>query len=70
MASNPVTESQNKHINVCFHAIWDFVTQGKVKLFYLEGNENPADLLTKNLGQVKFHKFREQLGLIFYQHTA
>jgi len=38
MAKNPVTESQNKHINMCFHAICDFIAQGKVKLFYIEGS--------------------------------
>jgi len=65
MSSNLVTESWNKHIDICFHAICDFVAQGKVKLFYIEGNKNPADLFTKNLGLVKFWKFRDQLGLIF-----
>lgn len=58
IAKNLVTESQNKHIDVCFHAIHDFVAQGKVKLFYTEGSENPADMFTKNLNQVKFTKFR------------
>jgi len=66
MASNPVTKSCNKHIDVCFHAIQDFITQGKVKLFFIEGSENLADMFTKNLSQVKFQKFRAQLGLIFY----
>jgi len=66
MSSNPVTESRNKHIDVCFHAIQDFVAQGKVKLFFIEGNENPADMFTKNLSHVKFCKFRAQLSLIFH----
>ena len=66
MASNTITESCNKHIDVWYHAIQDFVAQGKVKLFYLEGNENPTDMFTKNLGQAKFCKFRGQLGLEFY----
>jgi len=66
MALNPVTESCNKHIDICFHAIQDFITQGKVKLFFIEGSENLADMFTKNLSQVKFQKFRAQLGLIFY----
>jgi len=54
MSSNPVTEAQNKHIDMCFHAICDFVAWGKVKLFYIEESENLADLFTKNLGLVKF----------------
>ena len=65
MANNPITKSRNKHINVRYHAICDFMTQEKVSLFYMEGSENLADMFTKNLGQPKFAKFREQLGLIF-----
>ena len=34
-------------------------------LFYVKGAENPADMFTKNLGKVKFLKFRSQLGLEF-----
>jgi len=66
ISSNPVTESRNKYIDVCFHAIWDFVTQRKVKLFFIEENENPASMFTKNLSHVKFCKFRAQLSLIFH----
>jgi len=55
MASNPITESHNKYIDIWYYAIQDFVTQGKVKLFYFESNKNPADMFTKNLEQVKFY---------------
>ena len=34
-------------------------------MFYVEDAENPADMFTKNLGKVKFLKFRSQLGLEF-----
>ena len=63
-ASNPVTETWNRHIDVHFYAICNFMAQVKVKLFFIEGDENPA------LGQVKFHKFRNLLGLIFNQNAA
>jgi len=66
MLSNPVTKSRNKYIDICFHAIRDFIAQGKVKLFFIKGNENPADMFTKNLSHVKFCKFQAQLGLIFH----
>jgi len=66
MANNPITEFQNKHIDVRYHAIHDFVTQEKVSLCYIESSENLADMFTKNLGWPKFAKFREQLGLIFW----
>jgi len=66
MSSNPVTESRNKHIDVHFYAIQDFVAQEKVKLFFIKGNENPANMFTKNLSHIKFYKFQAQLGLIFH----
>ena len=64
MASNSITKSRNKHINMRYHAIHDFA-QGKISFFYIEGSENLANMFAKNLGQQKFVKFREQLGLIF-----
>ena len=65
MASNPVTEPRSKHINICYHGICESVAKDKVELFFIDGAENPADLLTKNLPYKKFAKFRAQLGLQF-----
>ena len=36
-----------------------------MSLYFVEGAENVADMFTKNLGHVKFLKFRGQLGLEF-----
>ena len=47
------------------HYICDVIERKLVQVFYLEGEENPADLFTKNLGLVKFAKFRQMLGLTF-----
>ena len=66
IASNPVQEKRSKHIDLRYHYIRDVVQDGKVELFFVEGTQNPADMFTKNLGRVKFLKFREQLGLEFY----
>ena len=38
----------------------------QVEVFYISTDENPADLFTKNLGCIKFLKFRGMLGLRFY----
>ena len=65
MASNPITERRSKHIDIRFHYIRDVIERKLVQVFYLEGEENPADLFTKNLGLVKFAKFRQMLGLTF-----
>lgn len=66
MASNPVQERRSKHVDIRYHFIRDVVQSGAVELFYIEGNDNPADMFTKNLGHVKFLKFRGLLGLEFY----
>ena len=66
LASNPVQEKQIKHIDICYHYIREVLRLKQVELLFIEGAENPADLFTKNLGCIKFTKFREQLGLEFY----
>ena len=65
MASNPVTEPHSKHIDIRYHGICESITNGKIELFFIDGAENPADLLTKNLLREKFAKFKVQLGLQF-----
>jgi len=65
MASNPVMEPRSKHINIRYHGIRKSVAKGNMELFFIDGAENPADLLTKNLPCKKSVKFRAQLGLQF-----
>ena len=65
MASNPVMEPHSKHIDIHYHGICESVTKGKVELFFIDGAENPTNLLTKNLPRKRFAKFRAQLGLQF-----
>jgi hypothetical protein len=66
IASNPVTEKRSKHIDIRYHYIRDVIRKGIVEVYFIEGEENPADLLTKNLGHVKFQKFRALYGLEFF----
>jgi hypothetical protein len=66
MASNPVTEKRSKHVDICWHAIRDFVHEKKIKLFFVEGAVNPADMLTKNLGHIKLDQFQKDVALIFH----
>ena len=67
IASNPVTEKQSKHINIRYHFIREVISRKLAEVFFIDGDDNPADLLTKNLGSVKFLKFRAQLGLTFHK---
>ena len=66
LSSNAVQEKRIKHIDLRYHFIREAITSKQVELFFIEGANNPADLFTKNLGSIKFLKFREQLGLEFY----
>lgn len=66
IASNPVQEKRTKHIDIRFHHIRQLLEEDLIKLFFLPGSDNPADMLTKNLGHIKFHQFRKQLGLEFF----
>ena len=47
MASNPVQEHRIKHIDIRYHYIQGVVQQRKVKLFFINGTDNPADMFIK-----------------------
>jgi hypothetical protein len=68
LASNLVQEKRIKHIDLHHHYIRKVIHSKKIELFFIKGAKNPTDLFTKNLGHVKFQKFREQLGLEFYEN--
>ena len=70
IASNPVTESKSKHIDIRYHYIREVYEKGIIDIFFIDGNDNPADIFTKNLGGTKFLKFRLQLGLHFPKSSA
>ena len=65
IASNAVQESRTKHINIRYHYICELVAAKQVDLQFVPGEMNPTDMFTKNLLQVKFTQFRNQLGLEF-----
>jgi hypothetical protein len=66
ITSNPITKKRSKHIDIRYHYVHEVVNRGLAKIYFINGDENPADLLTKNLGSVKFLKFRAMLGLEFF----
>jgi hypothetical protein len=63
IASNLMTNKLSKHIDTQYHFVHQQVQVELVELYYVKTNENPADILTKPLGRVKFQKFRPWLGL-------
>jgi hypothetical protein len=70
LSSNPVQEKRIKHMDLRYHFIRDAIRDKQVELFFIEGANNPADLFTKNLGRIKFLKFRDQLGLEIYSSNS
>jgi len=66
MSCNLVQEICSKHIDIRYHHIRDCIDKGKVEVFFTEGNNNPADMFTKNLSHTKFLMLRKTLGLEFY----
>jgi len=65
IGSNPVQEKQTKHIDIRYHYIHECIEDNKVSVVFIPGNDNLANMFTKNLDRLKFIKFWEQLGLTF-----
>ena len=66
LASNPVQERRSKHIDTRHHFVREFVAKGSATLFWIEGKQQVADILTKNLAgnQPQFERCLESLGLL------
>ena len=69
IGSNPVQERQTKHIDIHYHYIHKCIESDKVTVVFIPGSDNPADMFTKNLGAIKFTKFRESLSIKFEVQT-
>ena len=54
LLTNPVFHARTKHIQVCYHAIQDFVEAGEIETTYTPTNEMLADGFMKPLDRVKF----------------
>ena len=65
IGSNPVQEIRTKHIDLKYHYVHECIAKGKIEVFFVSSKDNTADILTKNLGRIKFEKFCGQLGLEF-----
>jgi hypothetical protein len=47
LASNDMTTSKSKHIDIKYHYIRDLIKQGSIQLFWCPTNDMLADILTK-----------------------
>jgi len=57
IASNPVTERHSKHINIRYQYVREVISWKYTCVFFINGDQNPTDMFTKNLGSVKFLKY-------------
>jgi hypothetical protein len=65
IGSNPVQEIRTKHIDVKYHYMHECIAVKKIVLYHVPTEDNTADIFTKNLGCLKFEKFKQQLGIEF-----
>ena len=63
IADNPINHPKTKHIVVWYHAIWDHISNGEVRLEHLATNQMIADGLTKATNHVSQGQLVEDLGL-------
>ena len=62
--NNYAVTPHTKHIGLHVQFIRERVESGELQFSHVKGSVNPADVLTKPLGRVKFQQFREQLGVV------
>ena len=60
-ASEQALSTRAKHIDIRYHFMLDVIKRGDVKVLYVKSENNCADMLTKSLHKIKFHKFRSEL---------
>ena len=63
LAINPAHDRRTKHVDIRYHYIREFLEAGHAKLYYVNTNEQIADILTKPLTFEKQADFRGRMGL-------
>ena len=63
LSKNTKDHHKVKHINVRHHFLCQMVSEEKIKINHILGNNNPADISTKPLAGPPFRAYLEALGL-------
>uniref|UniRef100_A0A8I6Y7V3 Integrase catalytic domain-containing protein n=1 Tax=Hordeum vulgare subsp. vulgare TaxID=112509 RepID=A0A8I6Y7V3_HORVV len=63
LCKNPVLHDGNKHIDLRYHFIRDYVEKGFVAVEFIGTREQKADILTKPLGRVRFEELLGKIGI-------
>ena len=65
-ASNPVLHKWMKHIDIKYHAIWEWIKEMQIELQYISTEEQLSDILTKSLPYERFKQLRDKIGLVVF----
>ncbi|CAA7038769.1 unnamed protein product [Microthlaspi erraticum] len=63
LTKNLVFHGGSKHIHTRYYFIRECVENGQVEVEQVPGNEQKADILTKELGRIKFKEMRDLIGV-------
>ena len=63
LSEDHVWHSHTKHVRVKYHYIRELVSTGDVSVSRVGSKDNTADILTKPLARVDFHRLRHYLGI-------
>lgn len=63
LSYNPVFHEKSKHFQIDYHFTRQKVEDNTIKVEYISSQDQPADILTKPLGRIKFETNREKLHL-------
>ncbi|SJK98300.1 uncharacterized protein ARMOST_01565 [Armillaria ostoyae] len=64
LTSNTRSHHKVKHINIREHFIRELVQAGDLKVEFIRGDLNPADMFTKLLAQDAHHRYLEALSIM------
>ena len=64
LSHNPTFHSRSKHFDIHLHFTREKVQEGEIEVLHIPTDQQPADILTKTLGRIKFEKCRDLLGVL------